>query len=320
MLTSIIIRTYNEQTYLDQLLLMIEKQRCMCVEKEVVIVDSGSTDQTLNIAKKHNCRITHINKDEFTFGRSLNIGCDFARGDLLVFVSGHCIPVDEHWLDELCKPLIEGTVSYTYGRQVGKDTTKYSESRHFEKWFPAYSKLPQEGFFCNNANAAVTRKAWRRYRFNEELTGLEDMYLAKQLINKGNVIGYVSTAAVYHIHDESWHQISIRYEREAYALHQIMPEVNISLFDFVRFFASGIVTDFSCAISEKQLLSKFSEIIFFRFNHYWGSYKGNHEIRKLSVERKNQYFYPKDMEKYKYDVVNSINKGADVGEKKYDSN
>lgn len=98
--------------------------------------------------------------------------------------------------------------------------------------FPRYSKLPQEGFFCNNANAAVSRKAWQRFRFNEDLTGLEDMYLAKQLTEQGDKIGYAADASVYHIHDESWRQVRIRYEREAYALHQIMPEVNFTLADF----------------------------------------------------------------------------------------
>ncbi len=312
MLASIIIRTYNEQRYLDELISKIKEQNCTLIDMEVVIVDSGSTDQTLTIAKKHDCRITHINKKDFTFGRSLNIGCEFARGDVLVFVSGHCIPTNNDWLDELCKPLIDNVVSYTYGRQVGKYTTKYSESRHFEKWFPQYTKLPQKGFFCNNANAAITRKAWEKFKFNEELTGLEDMYLAKQLVNDNQKIGYISTAGVYHIHDESWHQIRIRYEREAYALHQIMPEVHISFLDFIRFFLVGVFTDVGAAAKERQLLSTVFEIILFRFNHYLGSYKGNHEIRKVSEDRKTQYFYPKDMEKQKYTKVGNKKISSDL--------
>ena len=160
MLASIVIRTYNEERYLNELLQAISKQENEVVDREVVIIDSGSTDATLEIAESHNCRITHIKKSEFTFGKSLNMGCDFANGDFLVFVSGHCIPASDSWLDELCKPMVDGLVDYSYGRQVGRDTTKYSEDRHFEKWFPEYSKIPQEGFFCNNANAAVTRSAW----------------------------------------------------------------------------------------------------------------------------------------------------------------
>jgi glycosyltransferase involved in cell wall biosynthesis len=305
MLASVVIRTYNEEKYLDRLLTKIYQQKCELVDLEVVVVDSGSDDSTLSIAKKHGCEITHIKKSDFTFGRSLNVGCEFAKGDFLLFVSGHCIPTNNNWLDEMCKPLIEGIVSYTYGRQEGKETTKYSESKHFEKWFPSYSKLPQKGFFCNNANAAITRDSWEKYKYNEELTGLEDMHLAKLLVESGGKVGYVSTASVYHIHDETWRQVRIRYEREAFALQKIMPEVHFTFTDFFRFFTSGVLRDIASAIHDKVFLSKFLEIILFRFNHYWGTYKGNHEQRKLSAKRKHNYFYPKDLEKEIYNEKQS---------------
>ncbi|QEY52875.1 glycosyltransferase family 2 protein [Legionella longbeachae] len=301
MLASIIIRTYNEQRHLDELLMQISLQHLKSVNYEVIIVDSGSTDNTLSIAEKYQSRITTINKADFTFGRSLNVGCKFAHGDILVFVSGHCIPANEHWLEELCKPLVEKKANYVYGRQRGKDTTKYSEYRHFDKWFPDYSKLPQEGFFCNNANAAILRSSWEKFYFNEEITGLEDMYLAKLLVESGEKIGYASKAEIFHIHDESWHQVRIRYEREALALQRIMPEVHFNFFDFYRYFISSVLSDFSSAIDDKLFLAKFTEIILFRFNHFWGTYKGSRRVKKLSAARKRHYFYPKDIEKGLYD-------------------
>ncbi len=301
MLASIVIRTYNEEKYLDVLLNAIFEQVCALVNVETVIVDSGSTDKTLDIAKKYDCRIVYISKADFTFGRSLNVGCEEARGAFLVFVSGHCIPTSVHWLDELLKPLIEGAVSYVYGKQKGWETTKFSESRHLEKCFPPYPKLPQDGFFCNNANAAITRKVWERYGFHEELTGLEDMYLAKQLVEAGKNIGYVPSASVYHIHDETWRQVRIRYEREAFALRRILPEVHFNLVDFFRFYLSSTVSDSLAAIREKVFLEKIPEILLFRLMHYWGTYKGNHEHRKLSAERKLNYFYPKDLEQSAYE-------------------
>ncbi len=94
MLASLVIRTYNEEKHLDELLTQVHRQKCTLVDLEVVIVDSGSTDKTLEIANRHGCRVTHIKKSDFTFGRSLNIGCEFAKGELLVFVSGHCIPTN----------------------------------------------------------------------------------------------------------------------------------------------------------------------------------------------------------------------------------
>ena len=160
MRASIVIRTLNEAQHLDDLMQVIAGQKTEGIEVETVLIDSGSTDGTVTIAEAHGARITNISKAEFSFGRSLNRGCDFATGDFLVFISGHCVPVDAHWLQRLCQPLIDGTADYTYGRQIGDDTSNYSERRIFAKYFPDTSQVPQEGFFCNNANSAVTRTAW----------------------------------------------------------------------------------------------------------------------------------------------------------------
>lgn len=300
MLASVVIRTFNEETYLDELLQAIANQDCSFCGVEVVIVDSGSTDRTLAIANQYNCLTTTISQSEFSFGRSLNIGCDVANGDYLVFVSGHCIPADNQWLEQLIAPLYEQKVAYTYGRQVGRDTTKFSEACYFEKTFPEYSKIPQEGYFCNNANAAITREAWSRFKFDEELTGLEDMYLGQQLTASGEQIGYVADARAFHIHDESWGQVKIRYEREAYALHRIMPGLHFGLRDFFRFFCAGLLSDSSAAIRKQSFLKEFPNIVMFRLMHYWGTYKGNHQVRQLSAELKYKYFYPKDVESELY--------------------
>ena len=100
MLISIVIRTLNEEEHLDELLSSIARQKLGDMRVEVVIIDSGSTDRTLAIAGRHSCRICHIDKKEFTFGRSLNHGSNFADGDILVYVSGHCIPEKINWLNE----------------------------------------------------------------------------------------------------------------------------------------------------------------------------------------------------------------------------
>ena len=107
MLVSIVIRTLNEDKYLEELLNSIDTQDKNGFVCEVVIVDSGSTDKTLEIAKKYKARVTHINKQDFTFGRSLNVGCKFADGEYFVFISGHCIPTKNDWLQNLIDPLIK---------------------------------------------------------------------------------------------------------------------------------------------------------------------------------------------------------------------
>ena len=293
MLASIVIRTYNEAKHLPDLLQKIAMQKQCEIGCEVIVVDSGSTDETLAIAKRFNARIVHIKKEEFTFGKSLNYGCDAATGDYLVFISGHCIPKNEDWLEQLVVPLQEEDIAHTYGRQIGKGESRFSECQLFKKYFPEVSSIPQKSFFCNNANAALKKEIWIRYPFDEALTGLEDMDLGRRLIKAGLLLAYVAEAPVYHLHDESWHKVRMRFQREAIALRHIMPEVYVRPADFLRFYLSALLMDAGAALKGRMFWRRIGEIALFRLMQYWGSYRGNHEHRKLSERLREEYFYPK---------------------------
>lgn len=289
---SIVIRTLNEAKHLDELLRSIARQKTEGLGHEVIVVDSGSTDGTLRIAERHDCVIRHIARDEFSFGRSLNIGCEAASGDLLVITSGHCVPADEHWLQNLCQPLLEGRAVYTYGRQFGGPDSHYSECRIYGKYYPADPAAGQNGFFCNNANAALLQSAWAAHRFDEDLTGLEDMELAQRLVQAGSAVEYIPDAAVYHYHDESWTQVRRRYEREAIALQKIMPQVHINRLDAARYIASSVWKDWRSAARDRLWSKHAADIVRYRWNQYVGAYKGNHQHRRLSHDEKEKYFFP----------------------------
>jgi glycosyltransferase involved in cell wall biosynthesis len=292
MLVSIVIRTLNESKYLRELLTAIERQGLQQRDWEVIVVDSGSEDDTVSIARDFGCRIARISPEEFSFGRSLNVGCELAQGQVLVFVSGHCVPKSDTWLAELIQPIIDKRCDYVYGRQIGRDTTKYSERRVFLKYYPNNSLLPQRGYFVNNANAAIRRETWETYRFNEALTGLEDMELARRLVCGGGRVGYIAQASVYHIHDETWAKVRHRYEREAIALREIIPEVHMTFFDFIRCTFTACCRDTLAASREGRLLPEITAIVLFRANQYIGSYRGSRLARKLARMHTRAYFYP----------------------------
>ena len=289
---SIIIRTFNEAAHLDSLLDAIDSQQTEGLSHEVLIVDSGSTDETLEIARSRGCHLYHITRDAFSFGRSLNIGCEAGRGDILVIISGHCIPVGTHWMQRMCQPLIDGGVDYVYGRQLGGTYSYFSECCLFGKHYPEQSHIPQEGFFANNANSALKRDVYEAYRFNEDLPGLEDMEFAKRLVKNGGNVGYVADASVVHQHNENWPQVRRRFEREAIALRDIMPQVQVSLYDTLRFFINSVWQDWWYAWRDGIWRAKAIEIIRYRWNQYLGSYQGNQDHRKLSQEEKERYFFP----------------------------
>lgn len=286
---SVVIRTLNEEKHLDKLICAIESQRSS-YEVNVIVVDSGSSDATLKIAKQHDCKIIHINKKDFTFGRSLNLGCSNASSDYLVFISGHCVPVNGSWLERLLEPIKNKIVHYTYGKQLGGPETFWSEKKIFEKYFPNQSSIPQKGFYCNNANSAIGYKTWKKFKFDENLTGLEDMQLAKAIVKKGMKIGYVSEAKIYHYHHETWKQIKNRFERESLALKNICPEIHLRKRDVISYFINSVLFDIKSSFKHTKFNLK--DIILYRFNQYYGSYKGNNMTNKFSLLTKESYFYP----------------------------
>ena len=294
---SIVFRALNEEKWFAQALQACRDQAAPDFDVEIILVDSGSTDRTLEIAESYGVRIVHIEKSKFTFGRSLNYGCEAAAGDYLVFISAHCIPSHKHWLQNLIAPLRNGVVDYSYGQQIGHEVTRFSEHQIFAQYFPDHDKIPQDDFFVNNANSAIRAEVWRKYRFDEEATGLEDMVLGKAIMKDGGKIGYVSDAPVYHVHEETFAQTRRRYYREALTLREIMPEVQLNFGDFLRYTVAAIFNDYSKALTKKKFWNVAGEVLVFRIMQYWGAYRGHNEHRILSRSQKESYYYPRTSKK-----------------------
>lgn len=288
---SIIIRTLNEERYLSQLLESIYSQN-INLSFEVVVIDSGSTDRTLSILVEYPVRLLTIDRSEFTFGRSLNRACASCSSDYLVFISGHCVPLSSTWLSSLLQPLLNGVASYTYGRQLGGPKTYHSELNIFKKYYPAFINEQSSTYFCNNANSALPFSIWSEYGFNEELTGLEDLHLAKQLQKDGHTISYVPASAVYHHHSESWSQIQRRFEREALALQHIAPEITLSAARAFRFSLYAIIRDLLTIPPDKPFLPTLLSVLLYRYHQYRGSYRGSRAHTLSALRQRDSYFYP----------------------------
>lgn len=291
-LASVIVRTFNEARHLPRALAQLTAQIVPSPDPalELIVVDSGSTDGTPEIARRAGARVLTISREEFTFGRSLNLGCESARGEFLVFISGHCIPLASTWLEELLSPFQNPAVGLVYGRQVGGSSTKFSEARVFAKYYPPDAPS-QSSSFCNNANAALRRSLWRRFRFEEDLTGLEDLAMGKKLAHAGFTVSYASLAVVQHLHEESWPQVHRRYEREAIALQAIQPNLQFHARDAVLCFTSAVWSDLRAAFRARSL-GALPGILAYRWNQFHGAWCGHRVHRKLSQREKLRYFYP----------------------------
>ena len=234
---SLIIRAYNEEEHIGRLLTGILEQTVRNLQ--IILVDSGSSDATLAIASRYPVEVVHIKPQEFTFGRSLNLGIVQARADLVVLASAHVYPVYPDWLEMLLAPFADEQIALTYGKQRGGLTSKYSEMQIFRRWYPDQAAIRQPHPFCNNANAAIRRSVWEQHPYDESLSGLEDLAWARwaQAQNKG--IAYVADAEVIHVHNETWSGIYNRYRREGMAFKQIYPQEIFRYIDFLRLWLSN---------------------------------------------------------------------------------
>jgi rhamnosyltransferase len=289
-LASIIIRSLNEEKHLGALLQSIQEQDFQ--DFEIILVDSGSVDQTLSIAKNFKVNIFHIAKEDFTFGRSLNMGVQNAKGEIAVIASAHILPKSNTWLSALLAPFDDLKTALSYGKQRGGEGSKYSEDQHWRHWFPDQSDLDQDQTFCNNANSAIRRTFWEKNPFDEKLTGLEDIAWASWAKEQGLKIAYVAEAEVQHIHEESSAQIINRHRREAIALKQILPQSSFSIWNFVSLFNQKVLADSREAIKNGVFWKESFGIILFRFFQYWGTFKGYNEKKSITSETMRSFYFP----------------------------
>lgn len=289
---SVVVRCHNEVEHIGALFDGLKSQTFR--DFEVIVVDSGSTDGTLDVVSQYDATVCHIAKEQFSFGRSLNIGCRAARGEFLVFISAHCYPVDDAWLANLIDGFSDPKVAVVYGKQRGIETSHFSEQQIFRRWYPDESTVRQEGPFCNNANAAVRRVLWEEHPYDEDLTGLEDVAWASMITREGWWVSYRADAAVIHVHNESPAQIRHRYQREAITFQKVFPDEHFNAWDLIRLTTRNTVADWRRARRHGALRSNLWPILQFRSSQFLGTYQGFRLRRPASSDLKRRFYYPED--------------------------
>ena len=305
---SIVIRAYNEEQRIRQLLDGISQQTIK--KLEVILVDSGSTDNTLHIVNEFKptfpLSIVHIQPNEFTFGRSLNLGLSHTHGDLIVIASAHVYPVYPDWLESLLAPFADQKIALSYGKQRGDKTSLFSEQRVFEQWYPEKTIHRQEHPFCNNANAAIRRSLWESHHYDETLSGLEDIAWANWAIKKGFFLSYVAEAEVVHIHNETPQAVYNRYRREGMAFKHIFPNEHFGLWNLLRLFTTNVYHDIRHALDDHTLTESLNSIFWFRWMQFWGTYQGYRHTGPLTWHLKKTFYYPQSSPKTKNTLIRNI--------------
>lgn len=291
---SIVVRCLNELANLKNLFVLLKKQTF--TNFEIIFVDSGSDDGSLQFVEKLkkdeylDITILSIKKEDFTFGRSLNIGFKEAKGQIIISLSAHCFPTSNDWIEQYVKDFNRSEkIGIVYGRQIAHENTKFSEESILKKLFLNKSSF-QNHSFNNNGNSATLKSLWSLYNFDEDLSGLEDIDYAKFVLKNENEIYYSAEACVKHYHDESYSQIRNRYKREAFALKIIYPKKKKNLFQLFTMFLKDIIYDFKNKKFSNVKNGKNNIDIFrYRFNQFIGTYSGYKKNIYEKYEKK--YFY-----------------------------
>ncbi|MDH4228540.1 MAG: glycosyltransferase [Nitrospirota bacterium] len=168
---SVIIRCKNEVADIGGVLCAVASQK-VDFAYEVIAVDSGSTDGTLELLKnfsqkfpqKFPLRVIQISPASFTFGYSLNVGCEAAKGDVLLALSAHVYPRHSRWLAAHARHFSDPRVAATC---VGEKTAGV-----IHQDAAAFLANPHAG--CDSANGGYRAELWRRRPFHETLSGAED--------------------------------------------------------------------------------------------------------------------------------------------------
>jgi rhamnosyltransferase len=200
-LSSIVIRAKNEARFIGDTLRAAFSQED-CDDFEVIIVDSGSTDATLEIVRGFPVTLIEIPPETFTYGRALNIGAREAQGSLIVSLSAHSLPIGQHWLRSIVEPFADASVCGVYGRQLPRPDASRLEvfGMHFTGVTSQRRRVHNSNAMFSNANGAIRRSLWEQQPFDELVPGAEDLAWVRDMLKRGYIAIFEPDACAYHSH------------------------------------------------------------------------------------------------------------------------
>lgn len=194
-LVRIVIRSKNESAKIGKTLERVAAQT-IADRAEVVVVDSGSTDGTVDIARRAGVRVIEIPAESFTYGRSLNIGCRDTETPYLVALSAHAPPRDEHWLERLLEPFEDervcGVCGYAKAPDGGELSERIVQDQALAEAYPFWG--------YSNSAGAFRAELWREHNFREDMPGTEDKEWAWYWLKRDRLVVVDPAFATDHNH------------------------------------------------------------------------------------------------------------------------
>ncbi len=207
---TVVIRTRDCEQDLRVLLPLLAEQTDIALS--TVIVDNESSDGTLALAHAFGATIVSIAREQFSWGRALNLGISAANDEAVILLSSDAFPTSDSWAQEMHDALMHTGIATIYGRQVPRHDAPVDECVRVLKKFSAVShtwseKTSQEDgaqrLIASNACAAIRKSVWAAKPFDEQCLGAEELPWASHVLKSGHSIRYISHVTVEHSHRET---------------------------------------------------------------------------------------------------------------------
>ena len=224
---SVIIPTINAAACLEELIGRIKNQRQQA--GQIIVIDSGSSDGTLELATELGATVIAITPGTFDHGATRNLAAEEASGSIIVFMTQDALPADDETIGRLIEPLKEDLTVVSYARQVPADEASFSEKYLRLANYPPQSLLKDKSsiaelgikaFQNSNVCAAYRRHEFEKLgRFPAPVVCNEDMLFAAKAIFQDYRVSYCAGAVVEHTHDLTIKDFFRRYFDIAASLH-----------------------------------------------------------------------------------------------------
>jgi rhamnosyltransferase len=233
-LLSIVIRNRNEGAFLEQVFAALRIQIVPFVY-EIILVDNESEDYSCELAKTNQAQVVSIPKSEFTYGRALNWGIAHARGQLVLTLSAHILPVGRHFLQDSVVPFTDPLVA-------AARCLATSDAQNLVQWYqpkvihydnPAEQRQAETdtGWLKTYPTAAcsvIRKTVWDEVKYDETLEAVEDKEWASRVLARGYKIVNSVECVFYYL--KTFNEISLvkKQQRELLALYRIKRQVPLT--------------------------------------------------------------------------------------------
>ena len=219
---SAVIPVKNGERYLAEVLAGLSGEGV----DETLVIDSGSSDRSLEIAGTAGVQVIEIPPEDFGHGRTRNLGVERTTGELICFLTQDATPVPG-WLAAYREAFsLAARVGAAYGPHIPRPGTSPMIARELTEFFATFS--PNGGptiqtsggpSFLSNVNACYARACWQELRFRD-VPYAEDRAFGADLLAAGWCKVYHPGAAVLHSHDYGLRDFMRRYFDEYRGLRE----------------------------------------------------------------------------------------------------